>query len=835
MPDARDHGAFVLSAILPDRRDLLAVASRSLTSEHFIDSSQAALFSLLQRYYDRTGGVLSESALEDLSRKIDSGRAQVYMETYLAFLETETSEEQFTWSVEQLREMLAERETDNAIVTAREILQRGAEVGGERMKGAEDARAYLSLSLGQIERQVTMQAAPEGDIRQEATRMLDDYAERKAIAESGQSRGILFGIENLDDKIGGLQRGEVVLIAGYSSDGKAQALSAPVLTPTGFRRMGDLQVGDQLCDTAGGVSRVTGVFPQGVRRIYRLDFSDGTWAEASDDHLWTVNRIMPVRERTDQGVVQVPTVVQRTYTTEQMIPMMSWKSLRPYLPEIAPVFFGASLPPEYVSPYVLGLLLGDGGFTGGSTRFSSADSELVAAVSDEKGFSVASVGGIDYRVNGARQRLLDSGVSLSRSESKKIPDPYLHASQENRLDLLQGLLDSDGWADKSGGARFVSTSRELADGVAFLARSLGLRSSLTFKGPRKYRHLGDQRLGREAFEVSIGYHPDLFRLSRKRDRLRPPMRKRRRVICAITYVRDEEAQCISVSAPDSLYITKDFVPTHNTTLLTQLAWDAVVEQGKNVVFFTTETLRDQVSRKVLARHSMHERFGLTAQGGINSYDIKNGTIPAALEGHYREVIADFTNNPDYGTFYIKQVPRGASLTYLEQSLASLHRKFPVDLVCMDYLALLAPERGRGSVREELASIMKDTKQVATSFGGGLGVPLVSPWQVSRAAREKAADVGKYTSASLSETAEATNTADIIVSIMAPIDNSERRVQSNVQVLKNRDGPTANDLAVQIDYGTSHFRGGTAFGGLQPTRATSSPAGGGDSLLDELIG
>ncbi len=491
MPDARDHGAFVLSAILPDRRDLLAVASRSLTSEHFIDSSQAALFSLLQRYYDRTGGVLSESALEDLSRKIDSGRAQVYMETYLAFLETETSEEQFTWSVEQLREMLAERETDNAIVTAREILQRGAEVGGERMKGAEDARAYLSLSLGQIERQVTMQAAPEGDIRQEATRMLDDYAERKAIAESGQSRGILFGIENLDDKIGGLQRGEVVLIAGYSSDGK-------------------------------------------------------------------------------------------------------------------------------------------------------------------------------------------------------------------------------------------------------------------------------------------------------------------------------------------------------TTLLTQLAWDAVVEQGKNVVFFTTETLRDQVSRKVLARHSMHERFGLTAQGGINSYDIKNGTIPAALEGHYREVIADFTNNPDYGTFYIKQVPRGASLTYLEQSLASLHRKFPVDLVCMDYLALLAPERGRGSVREELASIMKDTKQVATSFGGGLGVPLVSPWQVSRAAREKAADVGKYTSASLSETAEATNTADIIVSIMAPIDNSERRVQSNVQVLKNRDGPTANDLAVQIDYGTSHFRGGTAFGGLQPTRATSSPAGGGDSILDDLI-
>jgi replicative DNA helicase len=493
VPDAREHGAFVLGAIVPGRRDLLEKATRVLTTEHFVATEQQMLFGLLTQYHDRVGGVLTQGALDDLTARIDVGRAAIYREAYLGYAESSVGDEQFEWSLDQLRELASERATSEAIVNAMEILRTGQEVDGEPLKGAEDARSYLSLSLGQIDRQMTMQAAPEGDVRAEEKDILSDYQTRKEIALSGASRGVLFGVDALDQKIGGLQRGEVVLIAGYSSDGK-------------------------------------------------------------------------------------------------------------------------------------------------------------------------------------------------------------------------------------------------------------------------------------------------------------------------------------------------------TTLLTQLAWSAAIEQGKNVVFFTTETLRDQVRRKILARHSMLEQFGLHATGGINSYDIKNGTIPEPLEDRFREIVSDFTNNPDYGTVYIKQVPRGASLTYLEQSLASLERKFGVDLVCMDYLALLTSERKRGTTREELAAIMKDSKQIATSFGGGKGVPLVSPWQVSRAAREKAADAGKYTSASLSETAEATNTADLIVGLLAPIDNSERRVQVDMQILKNRDGPTANDLRVDVDYGTSWFRSRALLGSaatMQPVHASMAPSSG-DPLAD-LIG
>ena len=82
---------------------------------------------------------------------------------------------------------------------------------------------------------------------------------------------------------------------------------------------------------------------------------------------------------------------------------------------------------------------------------------------------------------------------------------------------------------------------------------------------------------------------------------------------------------------------------------------------------------------------------------------------------------------------------------------------------------------------------------------------MSPWQVSRAAREAAENLGRYSSAALSETAEATNSSDVIVSMLAPSDNTDRHTDILFQVLKNRDGETADGMLVEADYATCHFR------------------------------
>jgi replicative DNA helicase len=244
-----------------------------------------------------------------------------------------------------------------------------------------------------------------------------------------------------------------------------------------------------------------------------------------------------------------------------------------------------------------------------------------------------------------------------------------------------------------------------------------------------------------------------------------------------------------------------------TSISSQLGWNAAISQGRNVVILTTETLRAQIRRRLVARHSCLPHFG--SPEGLNSRDIKHGTLNAEQERVLRAVVTDFTTNPGYGRCYLVQVPRAATISYIESKLLRIQRMFPVELVIMDYLALLRPERRRTSDREELGSILKEAKQLATTFNDGAGVPFVSPWQVSRTARQEAERSGFYTASALSETAEASNSADLIVSLLAPLDTSERTATVKMQVMKNRDGERANSIEVFVDYATSRFGGVTS--------------------------
>lgn len=279
--------------------------------------------------------------------------------------------------------------------------------------------------------------------------------------------------------------------------------------------------------------------------------------------------------------------------------------------------------------------------------------------------------------------------------------------------------------------------------------------------------------------------------------------------------------------PGELVLLAGYSSDGKSSLAVQAAWSAATEQGKNVLFLTTETLRAQIRRKIVSRHSKQPMFALP--DGLNSRDLKSGTLTPDQEISLHQVVGDLTNNPDYGQIYVAQVPRGATIASIEQRMYRVQRKMHIDFVVMDYLALLASANKRVTSREELASIVKEAKQVSTTFDGGRGVPFCSPWQVTRAARENAEKIGMYTSASMSETAEATNSADLIVSLLAPTDNTNRHAEVTMQILKARDGETVNNLIVAVDYATSCFASRV---GLQfaPTATSNGFTGGLDSLL-----
>ncbi len=363
--------------------------------------------------------------------------------------------------------------------------------------------------------------------------------------------------------------------------GRCQPVATPVLTPDGFRPIGELAVGDLVIGSNGKPTPVLGVYPQGEKDIYRVTAQDGASTLASGDHLWAV----ATRDDRRRGKPL------RVLTTRDMIGNLRANHYHRYeLPlHSAPVCFPYREMP--LDPYALGLLLGDGCLTGTVTpSFATGDPELAYELKRLiPGIDVRPRQGPNYMLGqltspwsttvlvenpltGAVRQL---GLYGTRSTTKFVPELYLYNSHKVRLAVLQGLLDTDGGPvtqrNRTCRIQYTTTSPRLRDDVIFLVRSLGGiayhrtrpaegRAPGLVEGRPVYHrhdaHIIDIRL-------PAGIEP--FRLTRKRAAYNATSGGRpMRFIESITPAGTAEAVCISVAAADSLYTTEDFLLTHNT-------------------------------------------------------------------------------------------------------------------------------------------------------------------------------------------------------------------------------------------------------------------------------
>jgi len=245
------------------------------------------------------------------------------------------------------------------------------------------------------------------------------------------------------------------------------------------------------------------------------------------------------------------------------------------------------------------------------------------------------------------------------------------------------------------------------------------------------------------------------------------------------------------------------------------------------VFFTSETLRPQVRIKILARHSRMDKFGLPQ--GLNSADIKAGRLTPSGEQALAAVTADFARTS--GGIYIAQLPKGSTVDDVSARLERITRARTADLCIIDYLQLMSSGVRRQAAWEESGIVLKGAKHLATGYRRGLGVPVVSPWQISREGRKAARERGFYIRGDLAATAEADNTPDILMALMEPADyTGGRNVQLTLSVLKNRDGEARygdGSITVEADYATSFFRprSGTTSHALLELPSGGDPFGG----------
>lgn len=361
-----------------------------------------------------------------------------------------------------------------------------------------------------------------------------------------------------------LHAGEELQTAGFGGTrygSKAAPLDSLVITPHGLRKMGSLRLGSLVCNPDGTVAKVIGIYPQGVKPCYRITCDDGSTTRASADHLWNVRfTCFKLKAKRETGKWRVA-------TTQQIMDRKKYSACQ--LPLTKPVKFTTgrrSVPP--IDPYALGLLLGDGHFGIRRIDFSTADYHLIFGLECGLGIRFKTLDKQNYTTynSALRAEIRKLGLDGSRSSTKFIPENYLYMSIEHRTALMQGLMDTDGYVDSRSHCAYTSVSVRLAQQVRFLAWSLGYKASLC-KNPAGYRDKSGEMIHcQDAYTVHINGPnlTELFRLDRKKGRCRVRDREATRTIVSVEPDGECEMQCIAVDHPNSLYLTDDFIVTHNT-------------------------------------------------------------------------------------------------------------------------------------------------------------------------------------------------------------------------------------------------------------------------------
>jgi intein/homing endonuclease len=379
------------------------------------------------------------------------------------------------------------------------------------------------------------------------------------------------------------------VMGGGAGGSKMLSLDTPIPTPDGWKLNGDLSDGDVIYAPDGSETTILKVHPIKVGNSYRVYFDDGTFIDADADHLWStftyrerknaVRRTEKAREarRTKRNkthkeflqgknTLDAPNGYGTPRTTLEILSTLHARggshnnhAVLNTLP------INATDKPLIVDPYTLGAWLGDGTTTTG--EISGIDDGIFSKI-ELNGLCVGRKP--EYQkatIYGLRVLLREIGVL----GNKHIPQNYLRASVSQRIELLRGLMDTDGTIGKQGKTSFTNTNTLIIDGICELLASLGIKYSVTQSDSNKQI----KETYKTAYTVFFVAPFIVFNLQRKANRQNLSKYResnRYRYIVNIEKIDNVQMRCITVDHESSMYLCgKQMVPTHNTMTLGLLA------------------------------------------------------------------------------------------------------------------------------------------------------------------------------------------------------------------------------------------------------------------------
>lgn len=616
-----------------------------------------------------------------------------------------------------------------AVNKANDIIKRGNAEEYDKIEGifSEALQVNIGQDLGQH---------PFDNFEKD---LADDYRET-----------IPTGTVGLDSALGGgLGRGELGVIVAPMGVGKAQPLTSKVLTPNGFINMGDIKIGDKVIGRDGKSHTVTGVYPQGIRPIYKVSFSNGTSCECDIEHLWAVNTYWQrVRKTYVKGSGKKN--MKREYNPDNSFQVMSLKDIinkglykrtkggyQTYVfkvPNNEAVEFERQ--DVIVDPYILGYYIGDGCYirheiTVGSADFKDIEANICQNLASD-----------DVRThfheerntwcltfnNSIRSSLNEIVGNTAKSSDKHIPLNYLYNTKEVRINLLQGLMDSDGTVTEQGHISFTTKSKQLAEDVKFLVKSLGGYANINIKRNTFYYDKNGIKVNcGDAYRVSISFHNEEikpFRLPRKAERVK--YRKKyvnSNYITAIEYVREDEAQCIMVDSDEHLYITDDFIVTHNTSITSGFVASAATAktpqndyQGYKVLHVFFEDKPQSIMRKY---------YGHVTNIDADELSKRKEEVMELCNTQYAEQKEMMRNN----IFSVRMSSGEVTATAIRNLIKRyISLGFRPDMVVIDYFECLKLERASGDTNSSEWSMEGVTMRKLEALANELDIAIWIPIQ-----------------------------------------------------------------------------------------------------------
>ena len=451
---------------------------------------------------------------------------------------------------------------------------------------------------------------------EEIERMREEQSELRIIAQRGCQERFL--ATNADITIFGGNRGGPLLT------------DTRVVTPFGYRRIGDLKAGDIISSTDGGIQKVIYRKDFGKLPCFKLTFIDGSSIIASYDHLWNIRKTCYTSKKRHLNNLSLNDD-WRVWTTGGIADFIfkkkegKLKNGNIIIPLCSPVKFtlgvGRGYKPD-INPYLLGVVIGDGCITDtfmkhDNIMFTTTDDEIVNAFSHE-GYTPrlrSQNKSIDYVFKD--KKFVDSlkymGLAGCKSEAKFIPRIFKFGTVEERTAILQGLMDTDGTIDKRGHCSYVTVSRQLAEDVKFLVDSLGGLATIS-KNKSFYKKNGIEIKCKDVYNVYIKFQDtsSLFRLERKKKfakQYNGGISECARRIINAEYVGEKDCCCIAVDNKNSLFMVEDFIVTHNSKTFSLLmeGLKDITNPSFNAILLRNE--KDDLLDMVYTSYRLYQQFG----------------------------------------------------------------------------------------------------------------------------------------------------------------------------------------------------------------------------------